>query len=163
MAKKICLYGILSAVCVVFGFIEHFILLDFIAPGIKIGLSNTVALLLVYFKDIKGAFAVNIVRILLSAVLFSSPSSLIFSLPAGILSLFAMCLVLYSKAFSVIGASIFGAVIHNITQMVCAVFLFGRGILYYFPLLLLSALVCGSFVGFTVKLLAPKLYKKFKF
>ena len=80
MAKRVSTYGILVALCMVFGWVENLISLSFIAPGIKIGLANSVCLLLVLNKDIKGAFFTNIARILLSALLFSTPFSLVFSL-----------------------------------------------------------------------------------
>ena len=66
MSKKVTLYGVLSAVCLVFSYIEILLPLTFIAPGVKIGLANGVALLLILKKDIKGALLVNIIRILLS-------------------------------------------------------------------------------------------------
>ena len=90
MAKKISIYGILATLCLILGYVEHLVSLDFIAPGIKIGLANSVALLLLARGDIKGAFAVNITRILLSALLFAAPSTLIFSFSGGITSLIVM-------------------------------------------------------------------------
>lgn len=157
MAKKICLYGILSAVCIVFGYIEHFISFDFIAPGIKIGLANSVALLLIAKGDIKGAFAVNTVRILLSALLFSSPSVLIYSLSGGIVSLTVMALLSRFSVFSIIGLSIAGAVAHNITQLICAALLLGKGVWYYSPFLLLAAVLSGIFIGILAKIILKKL------
>ena len=72
LAKKISLYGILAAICIVFSYIEMLIPFDFIAPGVKLGLSNGVALLLIAKNDIKGAFAVNTGRILMAVLLFSA-------------------------------------------------------------------------------------------
>ena len=67
MAKKIALYSILTSLALIFGYIESLFSLSFIAPGIKLGLANSVALILLCFKDFKGAVLVNITRILLSA------------------------------------------------------------------------------------------------
>ena len=61
MAKKVAFYGVTAAVCLVFSYVETLLPLGFIAPGIKIGLANGVALLLILKKDIKGAFLVNII------------------------------------------------------------------------------------------------------
>ena len=38
MAKKITLYAMLAAICLVCGYIESLLSLSFIAPGIKLGL-----------------------------------------------------------------------------------------------------------------------------
>ncbi len=144
MAKKICLYGILSAVCIVLGFVEHLISLDFIAPGVKLGLANGIALMLVSLGDIKGAFSVNIVRIILSGLLFSSPFTLIYSLSGGILSLAVMTAFSKIKQVGIYGISIMGAAVHNLAQLLCANIFLGGSVWYYSPILLISAVICGS-------------------
>ncbi len=159
MTKKICLYGILSAVCIVLGFVEHLLGLDFIAPGVKLGLSNSVAMILIAFGDIKGAFAVNIVRILLSGLLFSSPFALIYSFSGGIASLVIMSVFSKFKAFSLYGVSVLGALTHNLAQLVCAYILLGVGVWYYSPILLLSALICGMLTAFASRLVYIRLKK----
>lgn len=156
MSKKISLYGLFTALCLVFGFLESTISLSFIAPGIKLGLANGIALLLVAEGDIKGAFAVNTARILLSALLFSSPSSLIFSLPAGVLSILVMALLARSGRFGTVGFSIAGAVTHNLTQLAAAVLLFGGAVSVYLPVLLVSAAVSGTAIGWLGELILKK-------
>lgn len=157
MAKKISFYGIFTALCMVLGYIEHLIPLSFIAPGIKLGLSNSVVLLLLIKKDIKGAFLINIARILLSVLLFAAPSTLIFSLSAGIVSTTVMVVLSRFKGIGVMGFSIIGAVVHNLTQLVCAVIILGIGVLYYLPFLLISALLSGALVGIIAKTLTEKI------
>ena len=157
MAKKLCLYGILSAVCIVLGYIEHFITLDFIAPGIKIGLANSVVLLLITKKDVKGAFFVNIVRILMSALLFSAPFTLFFSLPAGLISTAVMFFLEKVKSLSIIGFSVAGATVHNLTHLVCAALILGNGVMYYSPILLLSAVISGILTGMAAKAVSGKI------
>ena len=152
MAKKISLYGILVAICIAFSYIEMLIPFDFIAPGVKLGLSNGAALLLLAKNDIKGAFAVNIVRILLSGLLFSTPFTLVYSLAAGIVSLIIMSVLSRVRSISVVGFSIMGAVFHNLTQLFIAYLFIGKGVLYYTPVLLLSAVICGFLTGCTAKL-----------
>ena len=147
MAKKVALYGILTGLAMIFGYIESFVSLSFIAPGIKLGLANSVALLLLCFKDFKGAILVNITRILLSSLLFSSPFSLVFSLTAGVLSVVIMRILSGVKGVSAIGFSIAGAAVHNVTQLTVAALLFGRAVWYYLPFLLASAMIGGGLIG----------------
>ncbi|MEE1160979.1 MAG: Gx transporter family protein [Acutalibacteraceae bacterium] len=147
MAKKVALYGILTGLALIFGYIESLFSLSFIAPGIKLGLANSVALLLLCFKDFKGALLVNITRILLSALLFSTPFSLVFSLTAGIISVVIMKLLSGIKSVSVVGFSIAGAVVHNLVQLTVASIIFGRAVWYYLPFLLVSALISGGIIG----------------
>lgn len=147
MAKKVALYGILTSLALIFGYIESLFSLSFIAPGVKLGLANSVALLLLCFKDFKGALLVNITRILLSALLFSSPFSLIFSLTAGVLSVMIMRLLSGIKSVSQVGFSIAGAAVHNLVQLTVASLLFGRAVWWYLPFLLISALISGGLIG----------------
>ena len=147
MAKKVALYGILTGLALIFGYIESLFSLSFIAPGIKLGLANSVALLLLCFKDFKGALLVNITRNLLSALLFSTPFSLVFSLTAGIISVVIMKLLSGIKSVSVVGFSIAGAVVHNLVQLTVASIIFGRAVWYYLPFLLVSALISGGIIG----------------
>ena len=158
MAKKVALYGILTGLAMIFGYIESFVSLSFIAPGIKLGLANSVALLLLCFKDFKGALLVNITRILLSSLLFSSPFSLVFSLTAGVLSVVIMRLLSGVKGVSPVGFSIAGAAVHNVTQLTVASLLFGRAVWYYLPFLLAFAMIGGGLIG----ILSSIIFKKMK-
>lgn len=157
MVKRISTYGIFTAVCLVLSFVESLLPLSFIAPGVKLGLANSVALLLLSNKDYTGAFLVNIARILLSCLLFSSPFSLIFALSGGVVSLIVMCLFSKFKSISVIGFSALGAVTHNLVQALVAFLIFGEGILYYLPILILSAIISGAVIGVISYLILKKL------
>ena len=106
--------------------------------------------------DIKGAFLVNTVRILLSALLFGSAMSLVFSLSAGLVSLGFVCILRKFKSFSTIGISVISAVVHNIVQMAVAVLVMGIGAVYYLPVLLLSGLVSGIAVGIISRIILKK-------
>lgn len=155
--KQICIMGLLTALCMIFGYIETFIPLIAIAPGVKIGLSNAVALILIMCGDIKGAFFVNITRILLSALLFGSPFSLLFSAVAGVGSQIVSSLLYKTRVFSAVGISVAGAVTHNILQLAVALFIVGQGAIYYAPILLIGGAVSGVLVGIPCKIIIERL------
>ena len=157
MSKKVALYGILASICLVFSYLETLLPLTFIAPGVKIGLANGVALLLILKNDIKGAFWVNIIRILLLNLLFVHPFALIYSLSAGVISTLVMWLVSKTKIFGAVGFSILGALTHNLVQTVVALILLGTGVLYYSPFLIFSAIISGGFIGFLANILDKKI------
>ena len=157
--KSLTVYSLLCAFCIVCGYIEFLIPSTLIAPGVKIGLSNSVALMLIIKGDIKGAFAVNITRILLSALLFGSPFSLLFSFCAGVISTLVCAVLIKVPKLSPVGVSVIGAVCHNTVQLVVAGFVVGRGVWFYLPFLLLSGVICGTAIGF----LGAGLTEKIKF
>ena len=117
VAKKVSLYGFLTAAALLFGYVEYLLPLNFIAPGIKLGISNGVVLFLIINKKYKAALLINTARILLSGFLFATPFSLIFSLTAGIVSTFIMILLNQFKGIGIIGISGVGGTVHNIVQI----------------------------------------------
>lgn len=152
--KKTVLYALLATLCLALSYLESFIPLDFIVPGVKLGLANTVSLLLAYHGKIKGAFAVNITRVLLSNLLFGTPMSAYFSLVGGVLSLMAVSLLCKTDKVSVFGASIIGGTVHNVGQLLAAATVFKTlSVTYYLPFLVLFGAVCGALTGFTALLL----------
>lgn len=157
--KQISLYSLLVAVCLIVGYLENILSISLIAfaPGIKIGLANAVTLTLVCMGDKKGAWAVNITRICLSALLFGSPISFAFSLSGGVASTLLACILIRFKSVSPIGISIAGGVIHNIFQCLAATVFLRVGIVYYLPVLILFGAVCGAFCGILLSLVLKKI------
>lgn len=156
-AARLTRYALFCAICLVVGYIESLLPLSFIAPGVKIGFSNAVALTLLLSGDTKGAFIVNIVRIILSALLFGSPFSALFALSGGVVSLLAALVFKRIRAMSEIGVSMVAASVHNLVQLVVASFVTGKGVIYYLPVLLLSGAATGALVGYLSRLLLKKI------
>lgn len=120
-------------------------------PGIKPGLANIMTLLAFFTVGKRGAFSVLIVRIILGSVFTGNAMSALFSLAGGILAYFAMLLMLrFFK--SPIPASIAGACAHNAGQIAAAVLITKTPqVVYYLPILLVSAVVTGLFTGFVCR------------
>lgn len=155
-AKKISLYGLLTAAALLFGYAEYLLPLSFIAPGMKLGLANAVCLYLICCEKNIAAFLVNIVRILLSALLFATPFSLIFSLTAGVASTVAMLLITKINRFGIVGISVIGSAVHNIVQLLVAYFIVGQGVWFYLPYLIIAGTVTGALIGYICWLLICK-------
>ena len=162
--KRLTLYAVTVSICLIIGYIESVLSIGFIAiaPGVKIGLSNAVALIFICSGDIKGAWTINIARICLSALLFGSPISFMLSLFGGVASTAMSCILKRFKNLSTIGISIAGGVTHNIFQLLAATIIVGFGVVYYLPLLLLLGAVCGALCGVLAQLML-KYVKIFNF
>ncbi|MBQ7044955.1 MAG: Gx transporter family protein [Clostridia bacterium] len=159
MAKKIAYCSLLTALALIFGFIEHLVSFDYIAPGVKLGLANSIVLLLIFVKQYKSAIAVNLARILLSTLLFSGPMAAIFAISGAALSMIVSVLLLKSKHLSIIGISIGAAACHNIGQILVAGFVMGTwSVLYYMPVLVF----CGAISGLLTGTAANLVYKRIK-
>lgn len=156
--KRITLYALLVAVCLIIGYLESLLSISLIAiaPGVKIGLSNAIALILICSGDTKGAWAVNITRICLSALLFGSPVSFLLSLSGGVASTLIATVLSKSRNVSVIGVSTAGGAAHNVFQLLAAALITGVGVIYYVPILIIGGALCGAFCGALSKLILNK-------
>lgn len=67
--------------------------LYFIAPGAKLGLTNIITLSMLYIMGFGDAFAVIVIRILLSSIFGGGMSAFMYSISGGIMSLVAMYLM----------------------------------------------------------------------
>ncbi len=143
--------GILTAVALVLGYIEHLIPITAI-PGIKLGLANTVLLYALYLLDTKSATLLMILKVGLSGILFGGVAAMLYSFAGGVVSLITMILVKKIKSVSVIGVSVCGAAAHNIGQMIVACFVVEtRAVLAYLPVLLVAAVITGTLTGIIAK------------
>lgn len=119
-------------------------------PGIKLGLSNIITLLLLRHYSLQDAALVLAARIFLSALLFGQFLSLLYSLSGGLLSLLAMyllCRLLQNRYLFLTGAM--GGFTHNLGQLLVAYLITATpGVLAYLPYLVISGLLTGLFTGF---------------
>lgn len=157
--KKIALFGMMVALAFTFSYFESLIPLDFIAPGVKLGLANLVVVIALYLMKPSEAFAIAIIRIFLAGLTFGNVYSIAYSLCGGVLSFTVMYLVKKTK-LSVIGVSMLGGICHNIGQIIVAAIVMGTSrIAYYLPVLLVAGLVTGLLLGVISKLVIEKFEK----
>ncbi len=161
-SKKITIYALFTAASILFGYVEYLLPLNFIAPGVKLGMANGIFLVLLLSGNFGAAFIINVVRILLSALLFATPFSLLFSLSAGIVSSLFMWVLSKSKRVGFIGISVAGGAAHNITQLLIARLTVGGGVWFYTPFLLVTGLIAGMAVGFLSWLVFGRIKNLFK-
>ena len=154
--RKIALLGVLTAATIVIAIAESFIPSIGI-PGVKLGLANIMILITLYELGVLEAIGINIARVFvvglvrgtfLSMGFFMSLTGAAFSL--GIMILFYLLI----KKFSIIGVSVIGSLFHVFGQILVAIFYLGTGyIIYYLPIISISAIVTGVLVGIAAKLI----------
>lgn len=148
--KRLAVLIILVTNAIIISFLESFIPIPAPVPGIKLGLGNIITMIAIAFLGFKDVLAIVVIRCFVVAVLTRGVMMLAFSLSGGILSAVVMW-VLYKKLnehFSIKGISIVGAIVHNITQLTVASFILGQiVVLYYLPVLMVSAVVTGMITG----------------
>lgn len=147
--QKLALLGLFTAIAMVLAWVEVLLPPLFSAvPGIKLGLPNIVIIFVLYRMGIKEAAAVSLVRMAAVALLFGNPMTFAYSLAGGVLSLAAMAILRKLDFFSIIGVSVTGGVLHNVGQILLAMFVLRTAELgYYLIVLSVTGTVAGIFIG----------------
>lgn len=151
-AGKAALYGLLCALAIAISSLESF-LPTLPLPGAKLGLANIVTMFALTVLGTGGAFAVTSVKAM--AAFTRGAVSGLLSFTGGVLSMLVMTIVfkLAKDKVSYIGIGVSGAVVHNITQLIVAMFILGPGIVYFAPVLLIFATLAGILTGSLLNML----------
>ncbi len=149
-AYRTAVSSVLTALTLILSYVEMLIPFNFGVPGIKLGLSNLVVLTALYSLGTGYAFTINMVRIVLSGLLFTGMSAMLYSLSGGILSFIIMLLLKKTGLFSPVGVSMAGGVSHNAGQLITAALVTETAkIFLYFPVLLTAGMITGVLLGIT--------------
>ncbi len=150
--KKIPYYGLFAALAILMGYVEMLIPVPVPIPGVKLGLANVIIIIMMYFMDVKSAFFVSLIRVVLSGLLFAGFAGLLYSLSGAMLSFVVMALLKETDKFSIVGVSIAGGVFHNVGQIIVAALAVENvKMAYYLPFLLVSGVVTGMLIGIVAK------------
>lgn len=149
--RKLILLALIISQALVLQYVESFF--PVLAPGAKLGLANIMTMVTLASFGFREAMLVVLVRSVLGPLLAGNPMAILYSLSGGILSCLVMALLYYRFApyFSLMGISTAGAVFHNIGQLLVASAVYGTvGLLFtYLPILMVSAVITGYFIGLT--------------
>ena len=134
MRKQVAYFGVLTALALIFSYVEHLIPIQFGIPGIKLGLANVMVLIVLYKMGGKEAMLLSVIRVVLSGFMFGN--------------LFA---ILYSMA---------GGVFHNMGQLLIAgIVVESFSVFYYLPILVLAGILTGILIGFLANEMLKRLRK----
>jgi heptaprenyl diphosphate synthase len=123
-------------------------------PGVKLGLANVISLFTIIIFGWKESMLVVFLRTILGSFFGGGVSSFLYSFTGGILSTIMMALLYkyFKNVFSIIAISVVGAVFHNVGQILIASLVVSNvNLFYYLPVLLISAVITGIFIGLTVQ------------
>jgi len=107
--KSIAFIGVLLAFAVSVGYFERLIPPVIASvPGIKLGLPNIAVIILLYVKDYKTAFILNILRVIISGLLFTGIWGIFYGLSGALVSFGVMSGLKKTGKFGVAGVSAAG-------------------------------------------------------
>jgi len=161
--RRYAIITILVTNAILISLLESLIPIPIPVPGVKLGLANIITLIAIAFLPLKDVLLIVVIRCVVVALLTRGVMMLAFSLSGGLLSALGMTLVYrsMSRFFSVKGISIIGAILHNTAQLTVASLVLGQlVVLYYLPVLLISAVVTGFITGTIGEIAINELRKK---
>ena len=159
--KKLTRLALLTTIALIIFMVEAQIPSPIPIPGIKLGLANIVTVYAMFALSPGETLAVLLCRVFLGSLFSGQPSTLFYSLGGGLLCWLAMLLLrrlLSKKQLWVAG--VFGAIFHNIGQILVGIALTRTpGLIAYLPVLLVSGILTGSFTGLCAQFLLARLDK----
>lgn len=148
LQNKVAYMGVFLALALICSYVESLIPISFGIPGVKLGLTNIVVVLMLYCIGAKEALAVSVCRIVLAGFLFGNLFSILYSLAGGLLSFLIMWAVKRTGKLGILPVSVCGGIFHNIGQLaVAALVVENYNVFYYLPVLLFAGAATGLAIG----------------
>ena len=146
--KRVPYLGMALALALICSYVEALIPVPIGIPGVKLGLTNIVVVIVLYLGDVRDGACVSIARVLLAGFFFGSLYSILYSLAGAVLSLLVMAGLKRTEQLHLISVSAAGGVAHNVGQfLVAALVVENYRILYYLPVLFLVGMLTGVLIG----------------
>lgn len=146
--QKIATCAMLLCLMLIMGYVENLIPVAPGVPGIKLGLSNSVLVLALYMLGIPTSILLMVLKVLLSGILFSGVSAMMYAFAGGALSLLAMVLISRVKGIHPVVVSAIGGLMHNVGQVALAMIILNTPkLVYYMAILMAVGLITGIATG----------------
>ena len=153
-AKKLVLMGLLTALALIIFTVEAQIPLPLPVPGVKLGLSNIITVFAVFVLGPAEGILILTARVILGAVFAGNFSSIFYSAAGGALAIIVTIVLKKILTQNQIWISgVWGAMAHCVGQMAAAILITATpGLAVYLPVMLLCAMVTGTFTGLCAQL-----------
>ena len=160
--KKIVRLSLFLALGVVLNIIESMLPVLIAVPGVKLGIANTVGLIVLYYYGPKEYTLIGFLRVILVALLRTGIGSISFilSLSGWFLSTVFVLLIYLIKKVSIYGLSMSSAVMHGVGQIIMVIFIYSLPeMINYLPILIISGIISGNVLALLCSELLKKLDK----
>ena len=160
--KKIVRLSLFLALGVVLNIIESMLPVLIPVPGVKLGIANTIGLIVLYYYGPKEYTLIGFLRVILVALLRTGIGSISFilSLSGWFLSTIFILLIYLIKKVSIFGLSMSSAVMHGVGQIIMVIFIYSLPeMINYLPILIVSGIISGNVLALLCSELLKKLDK----
>lgn len=165
LTLKIVKLAIFLSIGIVLNIIESFIPLPIPLPGIKLGIANTIGLIILYYYSIKEYLLLGFFRVMIVGLLRTGIGSIAFMLSLSGWLLSSLCTILLYKLTktSIYGLSISSSIFHQLGQILMIIFIYKMpAMINYLPFLMCCGFISGILVAIISKTVIIQLNKIFK-
>ena len=158
--KKLTQLSLFLAIGIILNIVESMIPIPLPIPGIKLGLANTIGLIILYYYSPKEYLYIGFLRVLVVGLLRTGLLSVSFllSLSGWFLSSLVTLILYKTKLFSIYGLSCTSAVFHGIGQIIVVLIIYNSyGLVIYLPVMMLTGVITGYLTSFASALVLSKL------
>lgn len=150
--RKLVNLAVFLALGVIFNILENYIVFIPSLPGVKLGLANSIGLILLALYGPLEFLGIGLLRVLLSGVFSGFGTSFLLSLSGFLISsAFVLLAYLFNK-FSLYGLSIISAVMHGTGQVLVIAWIYENILmLNYLVIMIASGLVTGLLIAWLAK------------
>lgn len=156
--QKITRLAILLALGVIINYGEAVLLpLAFIAPGVKLGLANTIGLIVLYYYGPKEFVSIGFLRVILTALFTGFGFNFYIALAGWILATIIVIIFYSWQRLSIFGLSMVSAVMHGVGQIMMVAILYQTiYVINYLPILFFTGVVSGLIIAFIARELVTR-------
>lgn len=147
--QKMTRLAMLLALGVLLNYAEVMLLpTAFIAPGVKLGIANTVGLIVLYYFDDRTYFFYGFLRVFLTSLFTGFGFNFFIALSGWLISSLAVLALKQGQRVSIFGLSMMSAMFHGVGQILMVAWLYESIFMVnYLPILMMSGLVAGLLVA----------------
>ncbi len=159
--KKLAIMSLFVAIALALNVFEKMLPISTLVAGVKLGFSNIITIISLVIFGYKDTFMILVSRVILGSIFGGGVSGFLYSISGGMFSLIAMSMlmIIAKDRVSLVGISVTGAFFHSVGQLMMAVIMFQNiRMLGYLPIMLISSIVAGVFIGMVGEKLRPRLY-----
>lgn len=147
--RKLTRLAILLGLGVLLNYAEVMILpTAFIAPGVKLGIANTVGLIVLYLEDDRTYFFYGFLRVLMTSLFTGFGFNFLIALTGWGIASVAVIGFRQAQRLSIFGLSMVSAVFHGVGQILMVAWLYQSiYMINYLPILMVSGVIAGLVVA----------------
>lgn len=124
----------------------------FLAPGVKLGLANTVGLIVLYYFGPKDFIFLGFLRVLMTSLFTGFGFNFLIGISGWLVATIAVLMTVRWIALSIFGLSLVGAIAHGFGQIMMVTILYQTPyMMNYLPILMATGSVAGLLIAWISK------------